>query len=91
MSQEEHSGSLYSGTCLPDAPTAHPSARGLDSGAVNTQSQTRRQRIGPLGEKDAHFYVRRTGYVMVARIHRSHRHHGQIDLIGWDHGRALFH
>ncbi len=25
------------------------------------------------------------GYVRVARNHRSYRHHGEIDLIGWNH------
>ena len=40
--------------------------------------------IGQRGEEDAYFYLRRLGYVMVARNYRSPRHHGEIDLIGWD-------
>jgi putative endonuclease len=41
-------------------------------------------RTGRRGEEDAYFYLRRRGYVMVARNFRSPRHHGEIDLIGWD-------
>jgi len=41
-------------------------------------------RIGRRGEEDAYFYLRRRGYVMVARNYRTARHHGEIDLIGWD-------
>lgn len=36
------------------------------------------------GEEDAYFYLRRRGYVMVARNLRTARHPGEIDLIGWD-------
>jgi putative endonuclease len=39
---------------------------------------------GRRGEEDAYFYLRRRGYVMVARNHRTPRHHGEIDLVGWD-------
>jgi len=41
-------------------------------------------RTGRRGEEDAYFYLRRHGYVMVARNFRTARHHGEIDLIGWD-------
>jgi putative endonuclease len=41
-------------------------------------------RAGRRGEEEAYFYLRRRGYVMVARNFRSARHHGEIDLIGWD-------
>lgn len=56
----------------------------------STQSQTQNQRIGYRGEEDAYFYLRRLGYVMVARNYRSPRHHGEIDLIGWDHDVLCF-
>lgn len=46
--------------------------------------------IGQRGEEDAYFYLRRRGYVMVARNYRSPRHHGEIDLIGWDHEVLCF-
>jgi putative endonuclease len=42
------------------------------------------QRTGRRGEEEAYFYLRRRGYVMVARNFRTARHHGEIDLIGWD-------
>jgi len=48
------------------------------------------RRIGQRGEEDAYFYLRRLGYVMVARNYRSPRHHGEIDLIGWDHDVLCF-
>lgn len=39
---------------------------------------------GRRGEEDTYFYLRRLGYVMVARNYRSPRRRGEIDLIGWD-------
>ena len=39
---------------------------------------------GRRGEEEAYFYLRRHGYVMVARNWRSPRRRGEIDLIGWD-------
>lgn len=39
---------------------------------------------GRRGEEDAYFYLRRRGYVIVARNYRTARLHGEIDLIGWD-------
>jgi putative endonuclease len=38
---------------------------------------------GHRGEEDAYFYLRRHGYVIVARNYRTARHHGEIDLVGW--------
>jgi putative endonuclease len=42
------------------------------------------QRTGRRGEEVAYFFLRRLGYVMVARNFRSSRRRGEIDLIGWD-------
>jgi putative endonuclease len=39
-------------------------------------------RIGRRGEEEAYFYLRKLGYVMVARNYRSARRRGEIDLIG---------
>jgi putative endonuclease len=39
---------------------------------------------GRRGEDEAYFYLRRQGYVMVARNWRSPRHRGELDLVGWD-------
>jgi len=52
--------------------------------------RTRRQRIGARGEEDAYFHLRKLGYAMVARNYRTARHHGEIDLIGWDHDVLCF-
>jgi putative endonuclease len=62
--------------------------RGLDrviskTSARDTQTPAH-QLTGRRGEEDAYFYLRRRGYVMVARNFRTARHHGEIDLIGWD-------
>jgi putative endonuclease len=48
------------------------------------------QRTGRRGEEDAYFYLRRLGYVMVARNFRSSRRRGEIDLIGWDKNVLCF-
>lgn len=45
-------------------------------------------RTGRSGEEDAYFYLRRQGYVMVARNFRTGRHRGEIDLIGWAKDRV---
>lgn len=42
------------------------------------------QRTGRRGEEEAYFYLRRLGYVMVARNFRSSRRRGEIDLIAWE-------
>ena len=48
------------------------------------QSGPQHQRTGRRGEEDAYFYLRRHGYVMVARNFRTPLRRGEIDLIGWD-------
>lgn len=60
--------------------------RGLDrlapkSAHANTPAHVR---TGRRGEEEAYFYLRRRGYIMVARNYRTARHRGEIDLIGWD-------
>lgn len=45
---------------------------------------------GRRGEEDAYFYLRRKGYIMVARNFRTSRHRGEIDLIGWDKDTLCF-
>jgi len=41
-------------------------------------------RTGRRGEEDAYFYLRRRGYIMIARNYRSPNHRGELDLVGWD-------
>jgi putative endonuclease len=61
---------------------------GLDrvvSRVAARESQTPPHLItGRRREEDAYFYLRRRGYLMVARNFRTARHPGEIDLIGWD-------
>ena len=42
------------------------------------------QRTGRRGEEAAYFYLRRLGYVIIARNYRSPNHRGELDLVGWD-------
>ncbi|MBI1739489.1 MAG: YraN family protein [Candidatus Koribacter versatilis] len=42
------------------------------------------QQIGRRGEEDASFYLRRKGYIIIARNYRSPHHRGELDLVGWD-------
>lgn len=46
--------------------------------------------VGRHGEEDAYFYLRKHGYVMVARNYRSPRCRGEIDLIAWDRDVLCF-
>ena len=57
---------------------------------ASPQATAAHLRTGRRGEEDAYFYLRRRGYVMVARNFRSARHHGEIDLIGWDRDVLCF-
>lgn len=65
----------------------HGVIRTLDWLAERTlpaDNRPRHQRTGRRGEEDAYFFLRRKGYVIVARNVRSPHHRGEIDLIGWD-------
>ncbi len=67
--------------------------RGLDWMAERTlppENKPERHITGRRGEEDAYFYLRKQGYVMVARNFRSPRCHGEIDLIGWDEDVLCF-
>jgi putative endonuclease len=71
----------------------HAAIRALDWLAENTlppDNLPAHQRIGKRGEEDAYFYLRRRGYVMVARNFRSPHSRGEIDLIGWDKDALCF-
>lgn len=41
-------------------------------------------RTGRRGEEAAYFYLRKLGYVIVARNYRSPGSHSELDLVGWD-------
>jgi putative endonuclease len=40
--------------------------------------------VGRHGEEAAYFYLRKQGYVMIARNYRSPRSRSELDLVGWD-------
>ena len=66
---------------------AHAVIRSLDwlNGKLPVSEETPLHlRTGRRGEEDTYFYLRRLGYIMVARNFRSPRRRGEIDLIGWD-------
>jgi putative endonuclease len=48
------------------------------------------QRTGRRGEEAAYFYLRRRGYVIIARNFRSPNHRGELDLVGWDRDMLCF-
>ena len=48
----------------------------------------REHTTGRRGEDAAYFFLRKLGYVIVARNFRSPQRRGEIDLIGW-HGKVL--
>jgi putative endonuclease len=71
----------------------HAAIRALDWLADRTLPRDTRpehQRVGKRGEEDAYFYLRRRGYVMVARNFRSPHSRGEIDLVGWDEDVLCF-
>jgi putative endonuclease len=41
-------------------------------------------RTGHLGEEKAYYFLRRSGYTMIARNWRAKGRKGEIDLVGWD-------
>jgi putative endonuclease len=45
---------------------------------------------GRRGEEAAYFYLRRQGYVIVARNYRSPRSRSELDLVGWDGDTLCF-
>ena len=66
---------------------AHATVRALDWLSDQTlppEEMPDHQRIGRRGEEDAYFYLRRRGYIIIARNYRSPHSRGELDLIGWD-------
>jgi putative endonuclease len=71
----------------------HTAIRALDWITYRTlpaDPRPEHQRTGQRGEEDAYFYLRRRGYVMIARNFRSPHHRGEIDIIGWDQDVLCF-
>lgn len=69
------------------------SLRALDWLAAHTLSPDAlpaHQLTGRRGEEEAYFYLRRKGYIIIARNYRSPHHRGELDLVGWDHDVLCF-
>ena len=65
----------------------HLAVRALDKAAklaLRPPAQAPHLETGRRGEEEAYFYLRRMGYVIVARNYRSRRRPSEIDLVGWD-------
>jgi putative endonuclease len=45
---------------------------------------------GRHGEEAAYFYLRKQGYVIIARNYRSPRSRSELDLVGWDGATLCF-
>ena len=45
---------------------------------------------GSRGEEEAYFYLRRQGYVIIARNYRTPRCHSELDMVGWDGDTLCF-
>ncbi|HEY1799394.1 MAG TPA: YraN family protein [Terriglobales bacterium] len=72
---------------MPSGRLTHAAIRALDWLAGKTLSPENippHQRTGRAGEEAAYFYLRRLGYIMVARNFRSPHRRGEIDLIAWE-------
>ena len=61
--------------------------RTLDSAAgvvLRRQPGPEHLDTGHKGEEEAYFYLRRRGYVIIARNYRGTNSRGELDLVGWD-------
>jgi putative endonuclease len=47
-------------------------------------------KTGRRGEEEAYFYLRKQGYVIVARNWRAGGRRGELDLVGWDERTLCF-
>jgi len=59
-------------------------ARALLTPGARDSAKQRARRTGIRGETYAYWYLRRHGYVLVARNYRSPGIKGEIDMIGYD-------
>lgn len=57
---------------------------------INRAALPAHLRVGWRGEEDAYFYLRKLGYLIVARNWRTQGRKGEIDLIGWDGDMLCF-
>src|SRR5215472_6912103 len=67
--------------------------RALDSLAnllPRTRSLPEHLRTGRRGEEEAYFYLRRHGYIIIARNYRSPASRSELDMVGWDGDTLCF-
>jgi putative endonuclease len=65
----------------------HLALRTLDSVSRILPQRTAKAphlKTGTQGEEEAYFYLRRQGYVIIARNYRSARCRSELDMVGWD-------
>ena len=71
----------------------HLTVRALDSIARLSpwrKSGARHLVTGRQGEEEAYFYLRKQGYLIVARNYRTPNCRSELDMIGWDHNTLCF-
>jgi putative endonuclease len=61
-----------------------------DRAALRRKAEAPHLTTGRRGERAAFFYLRRMGYVVVARGWRSGHARGDLDLVGWDGDTVCF-
>jgi putative endonuclease len=64
--------------------------KGLTDLSAQEPAKQRARRTGVRGETYAYWYLRRQGYVMIARNYSSRGIKGEIDLVGYDGGTVAF-
>lgn len=65
----------------------------LDSAAKllpQTDARPEHLRTGVRGEEEAYFFLRKHGYVVIARNYRSPRSRSELDLVAWDGDMLCF-
>jgi putative endonuclease len=62
----------------------------ISATALSRDARPAHQQTGRRGEEAAFFFLRKRGYVMVARNYRPARRRGEVDLIGWDRDVLCF-
>jgi putative endonuclease len=58
--------------------------------AASSGETPHRRSLGVRGETYAYWYLRRHGYVLIARNYRSAGDHAELDLVGYDGGILAF-
>jgi putative endonuclease len=65
----------------------HFTLRALDAAArmlPRKESGPQHLQTGRRGEEEAYFYLRRQGYVIIARNYRNSRSRSELDLVAWE-------